>query len=586
MISRLSYILTGKDKVKLFFIFILIVGGSFLELASVAIFQPFIDMLMNPETAHENRVLRIISSTLSLNSYEQFLTAMCLIIIAVYIIKNIFIWCQNYYTISVSFNMQRQNANRLLTAYMKAPFTFHLNRNVSELQRNMQSDVTNFSTLIITSMQLLNEIVVCVALGILLFIVSNSMAVVIGLLLVICVGSFTKITRRMTQRLGENRRYYQKNLIQWLRQAFGGIKEIKVLNRESFFIEKYQKYQKLYIITARKKTLIASSSKHIVEVVAMTGLLLAIIVKINFGSSDTQAFLSQLAVFAVAAFRLLPSASRLNEGINNIVYAYPSVKMLYNDLREIESIEKNKEAKIEKPIHVNELHIKDAIVCKNICFSYPNTDEKVLNDASLIIPKGMAVAFVGSSGAGKTTMADIILGILKPQAGQVLADDMDIFENIDLWHRQIGYIPQHIYLSDDSIRNNVAFGIKEDLIDEQAVASALRKAQLLDFAMGLADGLDTFVGDQGIRLSGGQRQRIGIARALYHDPEILVLDEATSALDNETEAAVMDAVESLKGIKTMIIIAHRLTTIRNVDIVYEIAEGKITERVMKAEDFE
>ncbi len=212
---------------------------------------------------------------------------------------------------------------------------------------------------------------------------------------------------------------------------------------------------------------------------------------------------------------------------------------------------------------------------QNICYHYPDSKENVINYASFVIKKGQTIALIGESGAGKSTMADIILGLLTPQYGKIKADQLDIFKNMDIWHHSIGYIPQTIYLSDDTIRNNVAFGIEEDRIDNEAVESALKKAQIWSFVEGLPEGLDTFVGDRGVRLSGGQRQRIGIARALYHDPEILILDEATSALDNDTESAVMEAIENLHGEKTMIIIAHRLTTIRNADVIYEVENGEV-----------
>ena len=575
MFNRLSYILSGNDKLKLFFVFILIIGGSFLELISVAIFQPFTEMLMNPEAAHKNRFMGIVNAQLSLSTYEQLLTAMCIIIILIFLVKNAYLWLQQYFTLRVSYAMSRKNSNRLLTAYMNVPYAFHLNRNVSELQRNLRSDVGNFSSFVMTCLQVLNEIIVCITLGVFLYLTSNSMTVVVGGLLILCVGLFMKITRRVTKKLGQDRRYYERKMIQWISQAFGGIKEIKVLNRENFFIAAYRKYQKLYTANALKKSIISYSSRPIIEVVAISGLLIAIIIKINYGRSDTADFISQLAVFAMAAFRMLPSASRINEGFSNIIYAYPSVELLYDDLKEIEDV-CIRAADEDGP--ESGWRLDKVIELKQVTFSYPGSSELILDNASLSIPKGKTVAFVGSSGAGKTTIADIILGVISPQMGKVLADGMDIHKNIDMWHRQIGYIPQNIYLSDDSIRNNIAFGIKDELIDDTAVEAALKKAQLYEFVENLPDGPNTFVGDRGVRLSGGQRQRIGIARALYHDPEILVLDEATSSLDNETEAAVMEAIDSLKGIKTMLIIAHRLTTIENADIIYEVVDGKVKER--------
>ena len=247
--------------------------------------------------------------------------------------------------------------------------------------------------------------------------------------------------------------------------------------------------------------------------------------------------------------------------------------LVYHDLTEIEDYIEKQDNEIRE-----DWNLQKGIEVKNVTYHYPDTDELVIDNASLSIEKGKTVAFIGASGAGKTTMVDIILGLLVPQSGVVMADRINVHEKPKTFHAQVGYIPQVIYLSDDTIRNNIAFGVKEKEIDEQAVRQAVEKAQLTEFIDSLPYGLDTIVGDRGVRLSGGQRQRIGIARALYHDPEILVLDEATSALDNDTESAVMEAIEHLQGMKTMIIIAHRLTTIRNVDVIYEVGEGRVEKR--------
>lgn len=292
-------------------------------------------------------------------------------------------------------------------------------------------------------------------------------------------------------------------------------------------------------------------------------------------------FIAQLGAFAVAAMRLMPSMGRINEHASNMLYALPSVELIYHALEEVEEADG-----ITEQEHVEkDWKLREGILIQDVSYHYPDTEEWVLQDVNFTIPKGMSVAFVGSTGSGKTTMVDLILGLLTPQKGVILADQINVHEKPKTFHAQVGYIPQTIYLSDDTIRNNIAFGVRQEQIDEQAVLQAMEKAQLTDFINSLPLGLDTIVGDRGVRLSGGQRQRIGIARALYHDPEILVLDEATSALDNETEAAVMEAIENLHGMKTMIIIAHRLTTIRNVDRIYEVTEGRVAEK-RKEEVFE
>ena len=573
MYSKLNYIFRPKDRVKIVLLLGMVVIGSFMELLGVAIFSPFVEIFMDADAVRGNKYLNYFYQLLGCSDTREFLAILAACIIFIYIFKNIFLWFEQDFILKFSYNMQRKLSIKLLTTYLHEPYTFHLNKNVAELQRSMQEDTALFSQVLIHTLQLIAEVVVCGVIGVYLFIVSHSITAVIVGLLIFCVGLFTSITRRFSKRLGKDAQIYKAKLYQWVNQSMGGVKEVKVLAREDYFVKNYEKYYKLYIKGLRLNKLLSITPKYIVEAVCMTGLLIAIIVKMFFGQRDDIAtFIPQLSVFAVAAFRLMPSVGKINEHINNILYAVPSVDLIYGDLKGIEDFRK---LEVDER---KEWDFNNQIVVKGITYSYPDTDKKILDNTGCVIPKGKTVAFIGGSGAGKTTMVDIILGLLTPQLGKVMADDMNVFKNLSTWHHQIGYIPQAIYLSDDTIRNNVAFGIMEDEIDDEAVMEALRKAQLLEFAEALPDGLDTMVGDRGVRLSGGQRQRIGIARALYHDPEILVLDEATSALDNETETAVMESIESLQGMKTIIVIAHRLTTIRNADIIYEVCDGKAVER--------
>lgn len=573
MYGKLNYIFKTKDRVKIALLLIMVVAGSFMELLGVAIFSPFIEIIMNPQTIQENEYLQMTYVLFGCNNSKEYLAVIAVCIIFIYIFKNVFLWIEQDCILKFSYNMQRKLSTRLLNTYLQEPYTFHLNKNVAELQRSMQEDTALFSQVLIHTLQLIAEITVCGVIGVYLFVVSKSITAVVVGLLIVCVGVFTTITKRFSKRLGKDAQIYKAKLYQWVNQSMGGVKEVKVLNREDYFVQNYEKYYKLYIKGLRLNKLLSITPKYVVEASCMTGLLIAIIVKMFFGQKDDIAtFIPQLSVFAVAAFRLMPSVGKINEHINNILYAAPSVELIYHDLKEIEDFQKT-EVNEEK-----EWKFEHQIEARNITYAYPDSEKNVLENAGCVIPKGKTAAFIGGSGAGKTTIVDIILGLLTPQVGKVMADDMNIFKNLSTWHHQIGYIPQTIYLSDDTIRNNVAFGIMEKDINEQAVLEALDKAQLLEFIDALPEGLNTMVGDRGVRLSGGQRQRIGIARALYHNPEILVLDEATSALDNETEAAVMEAVEGLRGKHTIIIIAHRLTTIRNADIIYEVCDGKITEK--------
>lgn len=573
LISMLRYIFDRRDKWRIAVLLAAIVVGSFLELLGVMVFMPFVDIIADQTRIETTWYMRGIYHFFQFSSYKSFMIALTVFIIAVYLIKNIYLVLEKSYIFKFSYNMQMKLSIRLLGTYMKEPYTFHLNNNIATLQRSLQEDTSRFMQVVMYSLELVAELAVCGVMVTYLLVVSKSMTIIVLGLLVIFVGLFLLTTRKYSRRLGLDNQGYQGKLFQWMNQALGGIKEIKILGRESYFTDAFQGYYKKYAKGLWIARTISILPKYTVETVAMTGILIAIIVKLLFGEADMIYYVSQLAPFAVAAMRLMPGVGRINEHATNMIYALPSVELIYRDLKAVEEYIGIQDREVKE-----DWKLRDAIQVEDVTYYYPNTEEAVIDGAAIRIEKGKTVAFIGSTGSGKTTMVDIILGLLTPQKGAVMADHINVHEKPKTFHAQVGYIPQVIYLSDDTIRNNIAFGVHADEIDEAAVTAAMEKAQLAEFIESLPLGLDTIVGDRGVRLSGGQRQRIGIARALYHDPEILVLDEATSALDNETESAVMEAIENLQGMKTMIIIAHRLTTIRNVDTIYEVERGKIVER--------
>lgn len=573
MLKKLGYIFDKKDKWKIAALLFAVVVGSFLELLGVTIFMPFINIIEKPQSIQTTWYLKWAYDLFQFRSAQGFLIGVSACIIVIYIVKNVYLIAEKSYIYRFSYNMQMKLSTRLLDTYMKEPYTFHLNKNIATLQRSLQEDTSKFMQVVLYSLELVAELAVCFVLVVYLLFVSKSITIIVLGLLVFCVGSFLLFTRKYSRRLGQDNQGYQGKIYQWMNQALGGIKEIKILGRESFFTDEYYQYYAKFARGLRIARTISIIPKYVVEAVAISGLLVAIIVKLLFGEADMAYYVPQLTVFAVAAFRLMPSVGRINEHATNMLYALPSVDLVYHDLTEIADYVAKQDNELKE-----DWNLQKGIEVQHVTYYYPDTDEPVIDDASLFIEKGKTVAFIGASGAGKTTMVDVILGLLTPQKGKVMADQINVHEKPKTFHAQVGYIPQVIYLSDDTIRNNIAFGVKEKEIDEQAVRRAMEKAQLTEFIDTLPYGLDTIVGDRGVRLSGGQRQRIGIARALYHDPEILVLDEATSALDNETEAAVMEAIEHLQGMKTMIIIAHRLTTIRNVDVIYEVGDGKVEKR--------
>ena len=573
ILKKLGYIFDGRDKKKLVFLTGAIVVGSFLELLAVMVFMPFIDVLQNRETIQTKWYLKKMYDLLGLHRAEDFMVILAICIIMVYLVKNVYLIVEKDYIFRFSYNTQMKLSTRLLAAYMKEPYTFHLNHNIAVLQRSLYEDTSRFMQVILYALELGAELAVAAVMVIYLLVISKTITIIVLGLLAVFVGGFLLISRKYSRRFGLENQGYEGKIFQWMNQSLGGIKEIKILERETYFTDEFRKYWGKYARGLRIARTISILPKYTVEAVSMTGLLIAVIVKLVFGEADMTYFISQLAAFAVAAMRLMPSVGRINEHASNMLYAFPSVELVYHDLVEIEGLIDNDRRDCGR-----DWKLQKEICVQDVSYHYPDTEEWVLKDVNFTIKKGTTVAFIGSTGSGKTTMVDIILGLLTPVKGAVMADEINIHEQPKTFHAQVGYIPQTIYLSDDTIRNNIAFGVQEGQIDEEAVNAALEKAQLRDFVESLPHGLETIVGDRGVRLSGGQRQRIGIARALYHDPEILVLDEATSALDNETEAAVMEAIEHLQGMKTMIIIAHRLTTIRNVDVIYEVGDGEVVER--------
>lgn len=573
ILKKLGYIFDGRDKKKLVFLTGAIVVGSFLELLAVMVFMPFIDVLQNRETIQTKWYLKKMYDMLGLHRAEEFMVILAICIIMVYLVKNVYLILEKDYIFRFSYNTQMKLSTRLLAAYMKEPYTFHLNHNIAVLQRSLYEDTSRFMQVILYALELGAELAVAAAMVIYLLVISKTITIIVLGLLAVFVGGFLLVSRKYSRRFGLENQGYEGKIFQWMNQSLGGIKEIKILERETYFTDEFRKYWGKYARGLRIARTISILPKYTVEAVSMTGLLIAVIVKLVFGEADMTYFISQLAAFAVAAMRLMPSVGRINEHASNMLYAFPSVELVYHDLVEIEGLIDNDRRDCGR-----DWKLQKGICVQDVSYHYPDTEEWVLKDVNFTIKKGTTVAFIGSTGSGKTTMVDIILGLLTPVKGAVMADEINIHEQPKTFHAQVGYIPQTIYLSDDTIRNNIAFGVQEGQIDEDAVNAALEKAQLKDFVESLPHGLETIVGDRGVRLSGGQRQRIGIARALYHDPEILVLDEATSALDNETEAAVMEAIEHLQGMKTMIIIAHRLTTIRNVDVIYEVGDGEVVER--------
>lgn len=574
LIKKLRYIFNKQQKLKFIFLFIIMFIGALFELVGVSLILPFVQIVMEPNIIEQNKIMKTIYEYFNIHSTNHFLLIIAISLIVVYIIKNLYLLCMYYAQYTFTFNNQMRMSTKLMDCYLKKPYTFHLQKNTAEIVRSVTVDVSQLFTLVLNCLLLLSELLVSLMLGIFLLAMDIFITTFVIGFLTISMFLFFFIFRKKLKIYGLNNQKYNGQMIKWINQSLGGIKEIKIMHREQFFVNSFSYNGNEYAKNRKKFEFINQIPKLMLETICIVGMLILVAIMLFIGK-DMSNLIPKLAVFAMAAFRLLPSINRINNYINIILFHKPSIDLIYKDLKETNNLVNNK----TKDAKVNEIKtdfdLNKTIEISHISFKYPQANKYVFKNISFEIPIGKSTAFIGPSGAGKTTMADIILGLLKLEDGEILVNGINVYDNLRKWSEKIGYIPQTIYLSDDTIRNNIAFGIEENKIDDKAIWKALEQAQLKEFIQNQKDKLNTLIGERGVRLSGGQRQRIGIARALYSNPEILVLDEATSSLDTETEQAVMEAIDSLHGKKTLIIIAHRLTTIENCDLIYEIKDNTV-----------
>lgn len=575
MLKKINYVLDRRQKTNLVLLLVIILIGAFVELLGVSAVMPLINVAMEPAQIGRKWYLVLISQYTGITDANQMIVFLAVVLIVIYILKNIYVTVMYSLQYRFIFNNQQRLSVRMMKSYMQQDYLFHVSKNVAEFQRNVTNDVNGFFTVALNALQFLAEFSVSTVLIVFLLIQDWVSTLAVASLLFLFIGFFTLFFRKVLVKIGEESRQANVLVTKWLFQAFSGIKEIKVANKECFFITNYDKQYKDCARVQRQQSILTYLPRPVMETVCICSLMIAMIIKIAVLKSDITSFVATLSVFAVAAFRMLPSFNKITGYISGMMFNKPAIDAVYKDLREIERLMADR-----ADTHGNQLKVdfKDTIGLNSVSFRYPESDRWILKNASVIIRKNTSVALIGASGAGKTTAADLILGILEPQEGTITIDGTDIKKCMESWHENIGYIPQSIYLMDDNIRANIAFGIPGPEIDDTTIEKALREAQLDTFVRSLPAGLDTMIGDRGVKLSGGQRQRIGIARALYRNPSVLILDEATSALDNETEKEVMEAIDGLHGTRTLIIIAHRLSTIRGCDKIYEVGNDGIVER--------
>ena len=571
ILKKLRVLLDKKQKRTMFGLIILMVISAFLQTAGVGLLVQVMSIVIDPDAVMNSALTKYIYDLLDMKSFESFSVLIMILLIVTFIVKNIFLFVQQKLTLAFVYTNQFRTSERMMRNYLRRGYEFYLNADTAVVQRSITSDVNNMYALILALLQLLSDIVVSVFVVAYCLSASGVMTILLAVVLLAVMFVIKKILQPIMYKAGKDNQDYYSGLFKWISQTVQGIKEVKIAGKEQYFVSEYRKCGKGYVGAVQRYSLYNQIPKLLIEpvcIIVMVGYMIYLVLS----GESTENMIDVFGTLAAAALVLLPCVNRINNQINSISYFEPFFMGVSDNLQD----EINGE-KVDMSFATDEeekLPVKDSIEMKDITHSYPNTEKLIFDHADLTIPVGASVGIVGTSGAGKSTVVDILLGLLEVKTGTIYADGVDTKQHYRKWLKNIGYIPQMIFMLDDTIRKNVAFGVPEDKIDEKRLWDALKEAQLDEFVRTLPEGLETSIGERGIRLSGGQRQRIGIARALYNNPEVLILDEATSALDNDTEKAIMDSINRLHGKKTLIIIAHRLQTIEKCDMVYRVEDGK------------
>ena len=571
ILKKLNVLLDKKQKKTMAGLVLLMIVGAALQTAGVGMILPVVSLVLDQEALYEEGLLNDMFVWIGGGSQIRFTVIVMLALIGVFIVKNLFLFYQQKKTFAFVYTNQFRTSERMMKNYLRRGYEFYLNADTAVVQRTITSDVNNMYALILALLQLLSDIIVFVFLVTFCFLQDPVMTILVAGVLLVLLVLIKNVLKPILRKAGEDNQNYYSGLFKWISQTVQGIKEVKISCTEQYFVSEYVKCGKGYVEAVQKYNLYNNIPKLLIETVCVISMMgYMIYMTASGGSSDDM--VTTLTAFAAAALVLLPCVNRVNNQINNISYFEPFFMGVSDNLQDEISSEKTDMTFAADT--VEKINMADQIELKGIVYAYPNTEKLIFDKADMIIPIGSSVGIVGTSGAGKSTVVDILLGLLKVHEGEILADGVNVLGQYRSFLKNVGYIPQMIFMLDDTIRRNVAFGVPEDKIDEERLWEVLKEAQLDAFIKTLPDGLETTIGERGIRLSGGQRQRIGIARALYNNPEVLILDEATSALDNDTEAAIMESINRLQGKKTLVIIAHRLQTIEKCNVVYRVENGK------------
>jgi ABC-type multidrug transport system fused ATPase/permease subunit len=562
-------LLSQRHRRSAFTLLVLMLVGTALETIGVGIVIPLLSILMQDNLPDRFPIFSQLNAFIKPIPQQSLIVSVAIGMVLLFLIKNVFLAFLAKAQMRFAYGVQEELAQRLFTGYLMQPYTFHLARNSAQLQQHVHSEVNVFVSAITYLLTVMAESLTLVGIvGLLFYVEPVGTAVVIFTL-----GGagylFYSITRAYVTQWGAARIFHDGQKVQQIQQGLGGVKDIKVLGREKEFLKQFDIHNKASAKANENQATLQLLPRLWLEVLAIVGMAALLISMAKSGQSAV-AVIPTVGMFAAAAFRILPSINRILGSAQGLRFTLPTVNTLWEEIQIL--IPRFEPDQTYLP------PLQESISMLDVTFSYHGTTKQVLQDVNISIGKGQVVGFVGSSGSGKSTLVDLILGLLVPDKGQVLIDQQLLGKVVRSWQSQIGYVPQSIYLTDDSLRRNIAFGIPSSEINDHALRRAIKDAQLNELIDSLPDGLETIVGDRGIRLSGGQRQRIGIARALYHNPAVLLLDEATSALDHATEANVMEAVLVLRGEKTLIVVAHRMSTVERCDKIYKVQDGKVLEK--------
>lgn len=571
IIKKLHILLDRRQKRIMAGLIVLMVIGAFLQTAGVGMLVQVVNVVIDPDAVENSQAVAMLYDLLGSESYSSFSITVMVLLILIFIVKNLFLYIQQKLTFAFVYTNQFRTSERMMKNYLRRGYEFYLNADTAVIQRSITSDVNNMYALILALLQLLSDGAVSLFIVGYCFLTNGTMTMVLAVVMVVLMVLVKRVLKPIMYKAGKDNQDYYSGLFKWISQTVQGIKEVKVNGKEQHFVDEYIKCGRGYVNAVQRYSLYNNIPKLLLETGCVAAMVGYMIFQVVSGAS-TENMLSVLSTLAAAAFVLLPCVNRISNQVNNITYFEPFFMGVSDNLQD--EIQSDKVDMSIFSADIEKLPVQRTIELNDITYAYPNTDKLIFDHADMTIPIGASVGIVGTTGAGKSTIVDILLGLLETRTGAILADGVDVRDNYRGWLKNIGYIPQMIFMLDDDIRSNVAFGVPKEKIDEDRLWEVLREAQLDEFVKSLPEGLDTGIGERGIRLSGGQRQRISIARALYHDPEVLVLDEATSALDNDTEAAIMESINRLQGKKTLIIIAHRLQTIEKCDMVYRVENGK------------